>query len=878
VKRRFKATLASGRGRPPHVRRYRHRSGKLVWGLASATVLKDEADGSTSLLMQIVDITERRQAEIELNASEERFRGVFELSTVGTVLLSPEGRFHKVNRAYGEFTGYQPDELLGRAFDTVIHPDEVAEARCRWDAAVKGDLRHYVYERRYRHKSGREVWGLVSVAVLRGPDQAVEGLVVQVQDITDRKQAEAALRESETRFRALIDHSPNKIHIKDLEGRFLVANRASSELFGISEAELIGKTSGQIFPAATAKHFLDHDREVLCREQAVEAEEVFESRRGEHVFLTVKFPIRDAAGKLIGTGSVGTEITARKRIEEALRTSEERLKSAAEAANLGYFVWDHETQRCVTCSEELGRIFGVTTEAYLAAHADLEGSLELVHPDDRARYREAVLDCDARKVPLDIEYRILRKDGEIRHVRERERLLSGAEGGPLRFEGILQDVTEQRVTEEKFRQAQKMEAVGQLTGGLAHDFNNLLAVITGNLELALEDNGSDSGLAQLLQPALRAARRGADLTSRLLAFSRRQSLEPSSVELGELAAGMAELFRRTLGETIEVVFEGAQEPWTVSADRPQMESALLNLALNARDAMPLGGTLTIEIANLSLAADAGERPLDLEPGDCELIEELRRKVLSVADNGSGMEPQVKARAFEPFFTTKPVGRGSGLGLSMVYGFARQSGGQVTIDSEPGAGTKVSLFLPRARALAAPEARGDGDGAPGARGETILVVEDDAEVRELAKRFLISFGYQVLEADSGVTGLAEIEGDRPIDLLFADVVLAGGMSGPDLARAALGRRPGLRVLFMSGYASGGLAEPGASPADHPLLNKPFRRTQLAEAVRRALDQSAPLRQRSERAAAVSSGRAPLLPGARLRSQGLARPRRPGSTTS
>jgi signal transduction histidine kinase/CheY-like chemotaxis protein len=388
---------------------------------------------------------------------------------------------------------------------------------------------------------------------------------------------------------------------------------------------------------------------------------------------------------------------------------------------------------------------------------------------------------------------------------------------------VVRDVTESKRAEEALRQAQKMEAVGQLTGGVAHDFNNLLAVIMGNAEIVEHKYGSKGTPAKAI---IRAASRGAELTQRLLAFSRQQPLRPHAVDLSGLIAGMTELLGRTLGETIAIKTTAPARPWKALVDPGQVENALLNLAINARDAMPSGVTLAIEAANASLRDPAEALRFEVAAGDYVM--------LTVTDDGTGMPPDVLSHVFEPFFTTKEVGQGSGLGLSMVYGFAKQSGGCVTIDSTEGRGTTVRLYLPRAeQPVVSAEKEHSGD-VPTASGETILLVEDDPDVRQLAVTILSDLGYTVLEAGDGEGARAVLKDTPCVELLLSDVVLPGGMSGLILAEEARRRHGAIKVLFMSGYAESAVHGHDSWREDAELLNKPFRKNDLARRVRAALD--------------------------------------------
>ncbi len=389
---------------------------------------------------------------------------------------------------------------------------------------------------------------------------------------------------------------------------------------------------------------------------------------------------------------------------------------------------------------------------------------------------------------------------------------------------MMRDISERKRHEVELQQAQKMEAVGQLTGGVAHDFNNLLLVIMGNLELLAEDYGEDARAYKLIRPATDAARRGAALTQRLLAFSRKQVLRAEPVDLNQLIAGMDELLRRTIGEDIDIETITAGGLWTCEADPTQLESVLLNLCVNARDAMPEGGKLTVETSNARLDDDYVAAHVGLRPG--------QYVVLAVTDTGPGMAPDVVERAFEPFFTTKEVGRGTGLGLSMVYGFVKQSNGHVKIYSEPGHGTTLKVYLPRRMAPAQIEAGGrrrePGSYSMG-NGETVLLVEDDKSVRAVLVRILEDLNYVVVQAGEGAAALRVLEGSPEAVLLLTDVVLPGGMNGAELGKEALSRRPGLKVLYTSGYTDNAIVHHGRLAPGAELIEKPFAKAALARKI-------------------------------------------------
>jgi PAS domain S-box-containing protein len=467
------------------------------------------------------------------------------------------------------------------------------------------------------------------------------------------------------------------------------------------------------------------------------------------------------------------------------------------------------------------RIFGYS------ADETLNRAYPLVPPEGQAEFDQIFQRSAAGERLRNVPVRRRRKDGALVDI-----VFSGA---PLydsdhRLRGIvfvLEDVTARKALEQQLRQAQKMEAIGQLTGGIAHDFNNLLGVIIGSLDL-LREHEADKESAELAQEALTGALRGAELTRRMLAFARRQPLQPKIVDLNETLPGITEMLRRTLGEDIIINTSPAGDLWPALADPSQVEDAILNLAVNARDAMPRGGRLVIETANARLDEIYAAQNSELAPGDYVM--------LSVTDSGTGMPAEVIERAFEPFFTTKEAGRGTGLGLSMVYGFIKQSGGHVKIYSEPGHGTTVKLYLPKAADGTTAPAISHGPVEQPAGNEMVLVVEDDAKLRSVALKLLRDLGYRVREADGAGSALAVLAESDDIDVLFTDVVMPNG-TGYDLARKARERHPQLKVLFTSGYSEHFIKNGDAAEFGAHLITKPYRKQELAVKLRSVLEEGA-----------------------------------------
>ncbi len=505
---------------------------------------------------------------------------------------------------------------------------------------------------------------------------------------------------------------------------------------------------------------------------------------------------------------------------EALALSEQRLERAQRIAKIGSWELDIAS-RDLVWSAEMYRICGVSGDRGQPTLADFVAHFQA---EDRAELEDWLAHLQAGMARPRLELR-LRRHGETRIAAiEGEPVIDEA-GRIIRIAGTVQDVSERRQIEQQLVHAQKMEAVGSLTGGLAHDFNNLLGIIIGNLDL-LNDQLPEGEPKELATDALEAALHGADLTLRLLAFARKQPLRPQRLNPNQLITDLSRLLGRTLGEAVQIELRLTPDLWSVLVDPAQLEATLTNLATNARDAMPGGGRLTIATRNGWVDDGAAGRYPDVIPGEHVLIE--------VADTGTGIRPEILARIFEPFFTTKEVGKGTGLGLSMVFGFVKQSGGHINVSSTPGQGTVFRLHLPRAEPGLDPASDAASRRTAPRGGETILVVEDNAAMRGIVVKQLQQLGYAVVEADTAADALEVLAAEPEIALLFTDVVMPGGMDGVALAREAVARWPRLRVLLTSGIPET-YFRAGSAPGPHPrMLTKPYRRGELARAVRDALD--------------------------------------------
>lgn len=533
---------------------------------------------------------------------------------------------------------------------------------------------------------------------------------------------------------------------------------------------------------------------------------------GQYIwFHTRAVPQRDSYGNIRRWLGSSNDIDDMRRMREDAQHLAAQFRLTVESITDAFFTLDHEF-RFTYLNQNAAKVLGNSIDELLG---------EVI-------WEKCGMEYDS---PFAIHYRVAAEEQRTIHFEEFFRpdnkwLQVHTYPSPYGLTVYFADISEQRNMEQQLRESQKMEAVGQLTGGVAHDFNNLLTIILGNAEILQEELSDLPHLQRLAKMSLDAADRGADLTSRLLAFSRKQALEPKLLDVAPLIQGMDGLLRRALPESIDIEIVRSGGLWKIEADKTQLESALLNLAVNARDAMPNGGSLTIEMANAMLDDNYVAMEPDVRPG--------QYMVIIVTDTGTGMPPDVLARVFEPFFTTKEVGKGSGLGLSMVFGFVKQSGGHIRIYSELNEGTAIKMYFPRSRrdqenaTVASPLVKVTG-GA-----EKILVVEDDCAVREYVSAQLHSLGYRVLEVAKGAEAIEIFKQTADIDLLFTDVVMPGGMGGRELADAACKLQPNLKVLFTSGYTENSIVHQGRLDPDVKLLNKPYRREQLALKIREALD--------------------------------------------
>jgi len=758
-------------------------------------------------------VVERFHLAAERNRSERMFRTTFEHAAVGMLLADSSGRMIAANQAFGDLTGYDSEELTGMPVDRLFHPDDRALEGARIEALRAGRHDESAADVRLTRKDGETVWIRASSSTMTGDLDERNSILLVAQEIGDQKETEAALGETREEIDRILDRIADGFVALDNDGLCRRVNEAATKILKRDADELLGKNLWYVVPE------LGEVLRPACR-QAIETHE-------ERV-QQFKVPGRDTwlEARIFPNGQGCSlyirDVTERVKVDEEIADQKAALESAMSridrivTSSLDIITTIDKDGHIIEVSPRSRDIWGYDPE-------ELAGRdfIELVHPDDRNATRAEMARLSAGEMSPGLTNRYIRKDGNVVHMQ----WASVWSPEDAQFVLIGRDVTSRVEAEAKLRQAQRLDAVGQLTGGIAHDFNNLLMVILGTAELMLERARNDREMQHMAETIRSTAERGAELTNRLLAFGRKQVLMPRNVELGEFFESIAEDLIDSLGETVAIDIMPIDSQLHAFVDPGHLEAAIHNVVVNSRDAMPDGGHLAIELETINVTNEHGSDSRGLTPGEYV--------ALAISDSGTGMSEAVRARAFEPFFTTKEVGKGTGLGLSMVYGFAKQSGGNATIESEPGGGTRVTMYLPCAPLEAAdktaPIRVEETEPAPG----RILVAEDNAAVRSNVTELLTGMGYRVTAAGSSREAMEALEKGTPFDLLFTNIIMPGGLNGFQLAREAMSRYPRMRILFTSGYVEASLAELAEFDTTAQLLKKPYRRAELAEAVRAAL---------------------------------------------
>ena len=793
--------------------RFRHRDGS--WRHFECTY-KNLSDNPAvgGILLNARDTTERTLAEQSLRRSEAKYRMLMEQASDGICIT--DGRtILDVNTRGCEMVGYAREELVGLSINELNNHEDLGNAPLRLAEIRAGKT--LVSERLLRRKDGTLLHVEMSAKALEdGRIQAI------VRDITERKRSEEALRSSLRQYDELLS---------SVEGIVWEADpRTVRFTFVSKQAEaILGYPAGQWLSEETfwVDHLHDEDRAwaVAACSTATRAghshnlEYRMVAADGRVVWLRDLVTVTLSDGEPTKLRGIMVDVTERKRAEEALRSTEQSYRDLVE--NAKDIIYTHDLEgRYLTLNKAGEEVTGYTREEAVG-----KSLAQVVAPEYLEKAREMVAKKLSGEGPTIYDLEIVAKDGR-RVAVEVSTMLLYRDGEPVAVQGVARDVTERRQLEEQLRQAQKMEAVGRLAGGIAHDFNNLLTIIGGYTSLMLRKMGPSDPLREKAEGVKEAADRAAELTRQLLAFSRKQILQPRVIDLNELIRGTGKMLRALISEDYEIVTALPPGVGRINADPGQVEQILMNLLVNARDAMPGGGKIVIETADVDLGGDYASTHIAASPGPYVM--------LAVTDSGTGMDAETQKHIFEPFFTTKDVSKGTGLGLATVYGIVKQSGGSIWVYSEPGAGTTFKIYLPRVEEEAEAGSSQEKQSSRATGSETVLLVEDDPAVGAFARDVLEECGYRVLVAAGPDEALRLCEGhDGPVQLLLTDVVMPR-MNGRQLALAAAELRPGMRVLYMSGYTDDAILRRGLLDPDLPFIQKPFTPDALEVKVREVLD--------------------------------------------
>lgn len=815
IREAFEQSIASGEEFDVVCRLLRS-DGQQPWVRAIGVPEVDEQGKVCAVQGAFQDISKLREAQERAEESDRQRLDILESISDAFFTLDEHWNFSFANRQTGVLLERPAGELIGKNLWREFPETLNSKFERQYLLAMKN--RETVRFQDFYAPLGK--WFDVTVY----PTTA--GLAIYFRDVTREIKNQEHLRLVE----AALSRQNDTVIITEAESvespngpGIVYVNDAFEHLTGYSRSEAIGQTPRMLQGPGTDRQELDRIRAAVEQHESVRAELLNYHKSGKAYWLEIDItPLFDDQGQCTHFVAVQRDITERKKQEAALHQAQQRFQLISRATN--DVIWDYDL-----VSGEVWRsdaYAGVLGDSPTEIEPVMESWTNFIHPDDVGRVLDSLRKViDGGKDLWGSEYRFIRRNGKVAHVIDRGFVIRDQSGKAIRMVGSMLDITDRMAMEQQLRESQKLEAVGHLTGGVAHDFNNLLTVILGNTE-TLAELLDEPRMRQMAEMTVLAAKRGAELTGRLLAFARRQPLNPKPTDLSQLVDAMRPLLRRTLPEHIDLEIVHQPDPGIVEVDASELDTALLNLVVNARDAMRDGGKLTIETAKVVLDSHYATQHPEVTPGDYVMI--------SVSDTGVGMDSTTAQRAFEPFFTTKAVGKGSGLGLSMVFGFTKQSGGHIKIYSEKGEGTSVKLYFPQVQGMQQPagqaKTRADLEGGT----EHILIAEDDDLVRQHLQAQLRVLGYQVTAAASGPEAMAALDAAGNVDLLLTDIIMPGGMNGRELAERAQAKRPGLKVLFTSGYTENAIVHHGRLDPGVELLSKPYTRMELAEKIRAVLD--------------------------------------------
>ncbi len=810
--------------------RHRKKDGSLLTVEISSHLL--EWDGRSAVLVSVNDISDRLISEQALQESEERYRTIVNTAQEGIVVINEKGEIDFINDRFADLLGYLPQELIGRHILSLVHEDERKEHEKQLEMQKTGQASSY--DRRFRRKNGTVLWTIASASPLLGRNGAYRGAFGMFTDITERKRAEDALRESEGRLRTIFDASRAGIVLVNPQGTITFANQRMAEMFKLQLSALIGTP----YPSYLHPEQREEGRERMVKMLSGEADSIAVERRyvasdgtDFYGFLSGR-RLEDERGRLVCLVGIIADITERKKVEEALLASEGRYRSLFEQSRDAIFMLEAEgptAGRIVSANKTALDMHGYTDQDMSRLQMQ-----DLLPPEDAKAFPERLRQID-REGRLRYEALHRRKNGSdfILEVTETLIMIGGRHYcmSVGRDSSDLKRSEEQRRTlEEQLIQVQKIEALGRLAGGVAHDINNMLMPIMGYANILLESLPAGDSRREEAEAIIRSAERVRDIARQLLAFARKQTLEMKVLDLHEVVARFEKMLRRTIRENVVIETRYAPDLPPIKGDPGQIEQVILNLAVNAQDAMPGGGTLLIDTKHVLLDQAFVDEHKGAHEGDYLSI--------AVTDNGTGMNRDVQSLIFEPFFTTKERGRGTGLGLAMVYGIVKQHGGYVDVASEIGKGTTFTIYFPVTTETPGAAEEPDGPVLASSHRETILVVEDQKEVLAIVSMMLREYGYRVLQASTPEAALALLQqSEQTVDLLVADVIMPG-MDGTEVFLQLSSACPGLKVLYMSGYPDDVISTHGVLRSGINFIQKPFSPASLVKKVRIVLSQAEP----------------------------------------
>ena len=788
-----------------------------------------QTDDGWMALAVVRDVTERRLSEDDLRRSEDKYRSMISAMAEGVVVQERNGTISACNESAERILGLTESQIMGRTsvdprwkaihedgspFPGETHPSMIALHTGQRQSNVCMGV---------RRPDGNLNWILINAEPIFYPGtNLARAVVTTFSDITERKKIEEELRKSEERFQIALKNSPTVVFNQDLELRYTWIN---GPVLGWAEGGWLGKTDGELIEAESAARLTAIKRRVLETGKGTR-QEVLVRHGGATAYydLTVE-PLRDINGNIDGITCAATDITRVREAERAIQRQEAQISAFFESSPVGMALLSRDL-RYLRVNQQLARINRVPAGEHVGKTISevLPTLASTVEPMFRKIFTE-----QASFLNIALDGDLSGNSDETRHWLASYFPVRNPTGPPEVAGGFVLDVTEHKRLEEQLLQAQKLEAIGRLAGGIAHDFNNILGVILGHCELMERECSDDAGVVQRTESIKTSAQHAAALTRQLLAFGRKQVMQMQPLDLNEVIRHLSEMLNRVIGENIELVLDLSPSLGRVNADLVQIEQVVMNLIVNARDAMPKGGRLTVATANVDLGAEYLPSRPSVEPGPYVMV--------SVADTGQGMDERTMSRLFEPFFTTKEMGRGNGLGLSIIYGIVQQSKGQILVNSELGRGSTFKVYLPRLENLPieALQKKRAISGAIGGGSETILLVEDDEALRDMVSSMLSRAGYKVICAASAREALVVAKAHvGSIALLLTDMILRGSADGQEVYSLVKSQRPDIRVLFMSGYSETFIAASSESSSAIELLEKPFSWEQLRTRVREILN--------------------------------------------